>query len=98
MQQTSLTRALARWVGVAVLAALFCAAAQADGESLAQLPGNTSHRARPEYDQGRAPDSLPQEHILMMFRRPVSQEQSLEQFIARQYDPLSPDFHRWLTP
>jgi subtilase family serine protease len=98
MQPTSLTRALARWVGVAVLAALFCVAAQADSDSLAQLPGNTSHSARPEFDQGRAPDSLPQEHILMMFRRPVPQEQSLEQFIARQYDPLSPDFHRWLTP
>src|SRR5271170_825424 len=98
MQPTSLTRALARWVGVAVLAALFCAAAQADSDRLAQLPGNTSRSARPESDQGRAPDSLPQEHILMMFRRSEPREQALQQFIARQYDPHSPDFHRWLTP
>ncbi len=43
MQQTSLTRALARWVGVAVLAALFSAlrGAQADDNSL------TSSRATP---------------------------------------------------
>lgn len=98
MVQTSLARALARWVGVAVLAALFCGAAQANGDNLARLPGNTSRGARPELDQGRAPDSLPQEHILMMFRRPEPREQALEQFIARQYDPHSPDFHRWLTP
>ena len=67
-------------------------------DNLARLPGNTSRGARPERDQGRAPDSLPQEHILMMFRRSEPQEQALEQFIGRQYDPHSPDFHRWLTP
>ena len=34
----------------------------------------------------------------MMLRRSESQQQALEQFIGRQYDPHSPDFHRWLTP
>jgi subtilase family serine protease len=98
MQQTSLARALARWVGVAVLATLSCVAAQTEDNSLTRLPGNTSRSARPELDQGRAPDSLPQEHILMMLRRREPQQQALEQFIGRQYDPRSPDFHRWLTP
>jgi subtilase family serine protease len=99
MQQKSLARALARWVGVAVLATLCCSAAPAtDNNSLTKLPGNTTRSARPELDQGRAPDNLPQEHILMMLRRSESQQQALQQFISQQYDPRSPDFHHWLTP
>ena len=34
----------------------------------------------------------------MMLRRSGPREQELQQFIERQYDPHSPDFHRWLTP
>jgi subtilase family serine protease len=100
MQQTSLTRALARWVVAAVLACLFsgAAGAQVDDNSLTMLRGNTSRNARPEFDQGRAPDSLPQEHILMMLRRGEQQQLALQQFMERQYDPRSADFHRWLTP
>ena len=69
-----------------------------DESSLTRLHGNVSRAARPEFDHGRAPDSLPQEHILMMLRRSEPREQELQQFIGRQYDPHSPDFHRWLTP
>src|ERR1700677_1897328 len=98
MQQTSLTRAIARWVGAAVLACLFsgAAGAQVDDNSLTMLRGNTSRNARPEFDQGRAPNSLPQEHILMMLRRSEPQQQALQQFMERQYDPHSADFHHWL--
>jgi subtilase family serine protease len=69
-----------------------------DDNSLARLAGNTSRLARPELDRGRVPDSLPQEHLLMMLRRSESQRAELEQFITRQYDPHSADFHRWLMP
>jgi subtilase family serine protease len=69
-----------------------------DENSLTRLHGQVSRAARPEFDRGRAPDSLPQEHILMMLRRSEPREQELQQFIGRQYDPHSPDFHRWLTP
>jgi len=101
---------IARHCRAYVVAALLCGtsviapaqllpgAAQVDESSLIRLPGNTSGRARPELDRGRAPDSLPLQHILMMFRRSAAQEQELAQFIGRQYDPRSPDFHRWLTP
>jgi subtilase family serine protease len=69
-----------------------------DENSLTQLHGHVSRAARPEFDRGRVPDSLPQEHILMMLRRSGPKERELQQFIGRQYDPHSPDFHRWLTP
>lgn len=62
------------------------------------LPGNTSPKARPELDRGRAPEDLPQEHILLMLRRGATRQRRLEQFIHRQYDPRSADFHHWLTP
>ena len=99
-----------RHSGWSVLAAVLCwvcASAPAeqhsitlkvDENSLTRLPGHVSRAARPEFDRGRAPDSLPQEHILMMLRRSGPKEQELQQFIGRQYDPHSPDFHRWLTP
>jgi subtilase family serine protease len=73
-------------------------APQIDENSLTRLQGQVSRAARAEFDRGRAPDSLPQEHILMMLRRSGPREQQLQQFIAGQYDPHSPDFHRWLTP
>jgi subtilase family serine protease len=34
----------------------------------------------------------------MMLRRSSPKEQELQQFIKGQYNPHSPDFHRWLTP
>src|ERR1700749_3995747 len=88
------------WPGLAAVLWGMCTCAAAeqtsvkvDESSLAKLPGQVSRVARPEFDGGRAPDSLPREHILMMLRRSQEKEQELRQFIGRQYDPHSPDFH-----
>jgi len=86
------------WVCSSVRAEQSSIAPKVDENVLIRLPGHVSRAARPEFDRGRAPDSLPQEHILMMLRRSGPKEQELQQFIGRQYDPHSPDFHRWLTP
>ena len=93
---------------LAVLLVLLCAAGalasaqqlspRVDENNLTRLPGNTSPRARPELDRGRAPDSLPLDHILMMLRRSQTEELDLEQFISSQYNPRSGEFHKWLTP
>ena len=83
---------------VGALASAQQLSAKVDENNLTRLPGNTSPRARPELDRGRAPDSLPLDHILMMLRRSQTQELDLEQFISRQYDPRSAEFHQWLTP
>jgi subtilase family serine protease len=83
---------------VAVLAALLPVAANAAAIGLTRMQGNVSRRARPAFDRGRVPDSLPQQHILMMLRRSVAKQEALQQFSARQYDPRSADFHHWLTP
>jgi subtilase family serine protease len=81
-----------------ILAALLGSTCLLAPAQLVTLHGNTSTRALAANDQGRAPDGLPQQHILLMLRRPEDRNQALQQFIARQYDPSSSDFHRWLTP
>ena len=62
-------------------------APKVDENSLTQLHGQVSRGARPEFDRGRAPDSLPQEHILMMLRRSEPREQELQQFIRAAVRP-----------
>ncbi len=65
---------------------------------LVRVTGNHAPRIKGAFDRGRAPDNRPAQHILMLLRRPASQEQAIAQFIARQYDPHASDFHHWLTP
>jgi hypothetical protein len=65
---------------------------------LQTLPGNPPPQARSLIDRGRAPDTLPMDHILLMLRRSAPREQALNTFVSQQYDPHSANFHHWLTP
>jgi hypothetical protein len=69
-----------------------------DDSNLQRLHGNPSPHLRGGIDRGRVPDSLPLDHILLMFRRTAAREQELDRFIGQQYDPRSANFHKWLTP
>jgi subtilase family serine protease len=62
------------------------------------LPGNVHPLARPEFDTGRAPSSLPMERMILVLLRSADKQAELDRFLARLQDPLSSDFHRWLTP
>jgi subtilase family serine protease len=66
--------------------------------NLERLTGNSSPSARFANDLGRVPDNQPEGHLLMMLKRSAGQEQALEQFMQEQYNPQSPNFHKWLTP
>ena len=62
------------------------------------LHGNVHPLARAEFDRGSAPASLPMNNmILQLGIRPDAQAQ-LNQLLAEQQDPKSPNFHQWLTP
>ncbi|MCU1263350.1 MAG: hypothetical protein JWO80_6235 [Bryobacterales bacterium] len=37
------------------------------------------------------------EHMILQLKREPDQEQAVKDFIDRQHDPASPDFHKWLT-
>ena len=67
-------------------------------ENVVTLRGNTHPLARPEYDQGIAPDSLPTERILLVLKRSAEQETALRQLLDGQQIKSSPNYHMWLTP
>jgi subtilase family serine protease len=69
-----------------------------DIENLVTLRGNTHPLARPEFDQGAAPDSLPTERILLVLQRSPAQETALRKLLDEQQIKASPNYHMWLTP
>jgi hypothetical protein len=69
-----------------------------DVEQLVTLQGNTHPLARPEFDQGVAPDSLPMQRILLVLQRSEKQNAALHELLEEQQTKSSPDYHLWLTP
>ena len=72
------------------------ASAQRDDSRVA-LPGNVRPEAVPQNDRGRAPDSLPMEHMLLELKRSSAQELALEQYLEELETKGSPNFHHWLS-
>lgn len=69
-----------------------------DETQLTILKGNTHPLARPEFDLGTAPASLPMERMLLVLKRGPDQETALRQLIDDQQDKNSPNYHKWMTP
>ncbi len=67
-------------------------------QNLVTLRGNVHPLARPEFDQGVAPDDLPMERMLLVLQRGADQEAALRQLLDDQQVKSSPQFHQWLTP
>lgn len=72
--------------------------ASLDEGQLTLLKGNTHPLARPQFDQGAAPSTLPMERMLLVLKRSPEQESALKDLLDRQQDKSSADYHRWLTP
>ena len=62
------------------------------------LRGNTHPLARPEFDQGEAPDDLPMKRMLLVLKRSPEQESALLSVLDNQQDKHSPSYHKWLAP
>ena len=69
-----------------------------DEAQLTTLKGNTHPLARPEFDLGTAPASLPMERMLLVLKRSPEQEAALDKMLDDQQDKASPNYHQWLTP
>ncbi|MGD0569473.1 MAG: protease pro-enzyme activation domain-containing protein [Candidatus Sulfotelmatobacter sp.] len=54
--------------------------------------------ARPEFDLGTAPATLPMQRMLLVLKRSPEQESALETLLNNQQDKSSPSYHMWLTP
>jgi hypothetical protein len=70
----------------------------ADTRNLVTLRGNVHPLARPEFDQGVAPDDLPMRRMLLVLQRGPDQEAALRQLLDDQQVKSSAQFHQWLTP
>lgn len=65
---------------------------------LVPLAGNVHRLARAELDVGEAPSTLRPKGLDIIFARTPEQERALQQLLAAQQDPKSPQYHQWLTP
>ncbi|MGA2399753.1 MAG: protease pro-enzyme activation domain-containing protein [Steroidobacteraceae bacterium] len=65
---------------------------------LVPLPGNVHQLARPQFDAGEAPATLRPKGLDIVFAKTPEQERALQQLLAAQQDPKSPQYHQWLTP
>ena len=69
-----------------------------DESRLTTLKGNTHPLARPEFDLGTAPASLPMQRMLLVLKRSPEQESALRKLLDDQQDKNSPNYHKWLSP
>lgn len=69
-----------------------------DETQLTTLKGNTHPLARPVYDIGIAPATLPMDRMLLVLKRSPQQEAGLRKMLDDQHDKNSPSYHKWLTP
>ena len=63
-----------------------------------KLKGNTHPLARPEFDLGSAPATLPMERMLLVLKRSPERQLALRKLLDDQQDRHSPNYHKWLTP
>src|SRR6202050_5449970 len=69
-----------------------------DEAQLTVLKGNTHPLARPEFDLGTAPATLPMLRMLLVLKRSPGQEFALRKLLDDQQDKASPSYHKWVTP
>jgi subtilase family serine protease len=69
-----------------------------DESQLTVLKGNTHPLARPEFDLGTAPATLPMQRMLLVLKRSDAQQAALEQLLDDLQNKNSPNYHQWLTP
>jgi pseudomonalisin len=71
---------------------------RADRAAMVQIPNTTHPAVALATDLGRAASSLRMDRILLHLQSSSEQEAALQQMLAEQQDPSSPQYHAWLTP
>ncbi len=69
-----------------------------DNSNTVVLPGNVSPQARPEFDVGPTNPSKLMKHMILTLKVSPAKEAALKDFLRRQQEPGSSDYHKWLTP
>lgn len=63
-----------------------------------RLSGHIHPLAKAELDRGPVDASLPLASLNLILKPSANQQTELQQLLAAQQNPASPDYHRWLTP
>jgi uncharacterized protein (TIGR03437 family) len=69
-----------------------------DNSNRIALRGHVNPRIANGTDLGRMDPSQVLDHVSIVFKQTPAQEADLEQLLANQQNPASPDYHKWLTP
>ncbi len=69
-----------------------------DNRSMVRLRGTLHPQARAAFDQGPASPILKMQRMTLFFQPTAEQQAALDQLLAEQQDPSSPNYHKWLTP
>jgi uncharacterized protein (TIGR03437 family) len=69
-----------------------------DNSRRVRLAGHMHPLARTEFDRGPVQPSMQLQSLNMILKPSAEQQAELNQLLAAQQDPSSPDYHRWLTP
>ncbi len=72
--------------------------AAVDNAQRAPLHGFVHPSARAANDAGKVEDSFTLPAITLAFQPSAAQQSALNELLAAQQNPASPDFHKWLTP
>src|SRR5580692_1242560 len=62
------------------------------------LRGSVHPNARSENDRGAVEESFALPAMTLLLKPSAGQQAALEQLLAQQQDPSSPNYHNWLTP
>ncbi len=69
-----------------------------DETQLVTLHGNVPSLVHAEFDLGAVSAETQMTHMRLVLSRTAAQQQALEQLMAEQQDPRSPNYRHWLTP
>jgi subtilase family serine protease len=69
-----------------------------DSSQAVALTKSLHPKAQPQYDQGAVDPSFKLSYVTLLTAPSPSQQKALDQLLAQQQDPKSPNYHKWLTP
>ena len=69
-----------------------------DDSRRAALPGSVTPHIQSGTDLGPVDPSMALPYVTLVLKPSSSQQADLDQLLAQQQDPSSPNYHRWLTP
>jgi subtilase family serine protease len=62
------------------------------------VQGHLQPLAKAEFDRGAVAEGFALKGMMVTVKRTASQQQDLDQLLADQQNPSSPNYHKWLTP